>query len=854
MRAFMVCRNFSSNGGMLTRHVVSVRGSSPSVSHMVKRQTRGHESRSTSTEYSEESSEYVAADSLFSRRSIISTSSSRPQSLLSKDYLEPRSSFPTPIQFKNALATANSRLVHDLLQNSFHEIATDEYEWLLELQILGYSAQEIADILLEKSCYGPCVFAELQIPDVEGFVDGLHQEGCVHYGAANSEAEFLVRSLRETAFQTEDGEESNKTLLTPLESIQYFCGVGGVKPTHTGQAELLFGFLSFEDYNTTAISSLNGDHATENVLSSLGKATGILQLLHGCCDSFTFLLLQSSCAELVRMNLGSNQSSNDIPVDKIFPKISNRLLQPRTLAAQFLSLAFLSYSQAHCGDIRPFFLDTPLKRVILMGDQRWSADFDGPCIVGSLVELSCFGDMLRQPVFAFQCLDQYRPEAISEKRLKVDLVASPEDILDTWGPGGFMAPINDKENLYAISIGGGLITPVSTNPVLLHWDLTKQLDPHPTMTFHRTKKVRIGAKVSRNDNCQAKPQEQLTLAFSMLEELGTYPSYWEVSERQLGFGLQAGQSTIAFIQFNQTWVKRCGMTKKSRMLAQKAMYIADLEGYFGIQVSVCTGIARRVRLRDLLADVLPAYVGALVAKPPGWKSLMEDFNILQALKESNLSTWLESLDSNLQKTFESLVLAILFLLQDTGVDRKGENFTVGCIQPDIPFQCFNIPCRSQNYWARMVADSEDIATFAYVTTQCLETDVVKCQGSDAHWANSTALLWTAVSCYEEERQAATANTSSSSAAWTLKHMEAYLIGKPEAPLLVQVDRRNDHEEPCLLVSVSSIRSDILRRLYRKASSSKLKRLRERGAFNQIAEDVVVLASTSGRRLSASLPP
>ncbi len=57
------------------------------------------------------------------------------------------------------------------------------------------------------------------------------------------------------------------------------------------------------------------------------------------------------------------------------------------------------------------------------------------------------------------------------------------------------------------------------------------------------------------------------------------------------------------LQFNQTWVKRSSMTKKSKMLAQKALYISDLEGLFAIQVSVCTGIARRIRLRDLLAEV-----------------------------------------------------------------------------------------------------------------------------------------------------------------------------------------------------------------------------------------------------------
>ncbi|KAI0539806.1 hypothetical protein GGR58DRAFT_463529 [Xylaria digitata] len=876
MRAFMVCRNFSVNGGMLARNGI-VQGlpvnnsgrrkksrhasASHAYDHSRRESHHGHRSghSSSSTTVSFEDSDF--GDGLSSARSFVSMASSLPQSEPFTLSPEQKVQSSMLVQLEHALSTANNSLVHTLLQNSFSDIAIGEYEWLTELQSLGYSPTEIADILLEKSRDGPCVFGRLEIPDVAKFGHGFHQEGCVHRDLVNTEVESRLRRLKEAQFGTEGSEYGSTSScengagvsLSPLESIEYFCGVGGVKPTYTGHKELLYGSLNFEDDNSTVISALHGGDVIGQVLDDLEQAAGMLQQLQGCYDSFTFLWLETSCVELVPMALETVRCFHNITPEnsilgtlgKFIPKLFEETLQTRALAAQFLSLAFLSYSQAHCGTIRPFFLDTPLSRVILIGNQKWTSDFDGPCIVGSLVELSCFGTMLQQPVFTFQHFNQYDREAIMERRLDLDLLASPEDVLDTWGPGGFMAPKDDKENLYAISIGGGLITPVSTAPASLHWSLTTQLDPQPTMTFHRTTKMRIGAKVSNNDNCRANPQEQLRLAFSMLEELGTFPSYWEVSERQLGLGLQAGQSTIALLQFNQTWVKRHGLTKKSRLLAQKAVYLADLEGYFGIQVSICTGIARRIRLRDLLSEVLPAYVGALVAKPPGWKSLLEDFDILKVLKEGDLTAWLDSLDYDLQKTFENLVVAILFILQDTGVDRKGETFIIGFIQPDMPFQCINIPCRRENYWARMVADSEDIATFAYVTTRCLETDVVKCRGSNAYWANSTALLWTAVFCCEEERMLRTASTLSSQAPWTLKHSEAYLIGKPEAPLLVQVDRVNDHEEPRLFVSVSMIRSDILRRLYRKASSTKPRRLREKGAFNQKAENVMVLARASG---------
>jgi hypothetical protein len=98
----------------------------------------------------------------------------------------------------------------------------------------------------------------------------------------------------------------------------------------------------------------------------------------------------------------------------------------------------------------------------------------------------------------------------------------------------------------------------------------------------------------------------------------------------------------------------------------------------------------------------------------------------------------------------------------------------------------------------MLADSES-ARFAYMTTQCLETNAVKCRGSGASWANSTALFWTAVLCCQDSSP--TSVTAQPLAQWTLKHSEAYFIGWVDAPLLVQVDGQNDTEEPRLLVSL-----------------------------------------------------
>ncbi|KAK7700888.1 hypothetical protein SLS64_010739 [Diaporthe eres] len=326
----------------------------------------------------------------------------------------------------------------------------------------------------------------------------------------------------------------------------------------------------------------------------------------------------------------------------------------------------------------------------------------------------------------------------------------------------------------------------------------------------------------------------------MLEEIGTFPDYWQLMERQLGLGIQGGQAAVAILQFNQTWVKMMGATKKSVMLSQRSIYISDLDNMFGVQVSICTGIARRVRLRDLLADLLLAYVSGLLVEPLLWKDLIGKYNALVALRESDLKQWLESLDRPCRVEFEGLVFAVLYLLRDTGIDRKCDQFVVACVQSGLPFQCFKIPCKNENYWARMLIDSEDNATFAYVTTQCLETAALKCCKPSPSWCNSTTLLGTAVS---QDRVAAAYALAAPPGIdqWTLKENEAYLIGRPDKVLYVQVKTPNGLD-PHLLVSLSTIPPEFLKRLFRKG---KPKRLREKKCFDSRAENVVVCVEKIG---------
>lgn len=787
---------------------------------------------------------------------------------------------------KGAISSQDSAKTRQLLARYFPQVAVGEYSWLMELTQLGYSTTEIADVLLEKSLDGPWIFGAFKAEPVSPFIEDFHVHHCVH-GTESTGDTSVSKKINEFVLGSAMSTNVGSFNFPVRETVQYFCGLGGVHPDASGLNQKALTSVSFMEENSTAIVSLSGQipslsdsnrapEVLNGILQSLEFAASVLQQVGGCCNSFTVLFKHGSVIEMQRvelamlrrfhMILGKIIESYDgtlsrkhlwsqlcplVGLDGIFDDIppsfiGSHIIYVCSLVVQFLSLAMLSYAQAHCGAVRPFFLDTPQKRVVLVGSADNNSYARMPCIVGSLVELSCMGDMIGQPVFAFQYFPQYE-EAFTKDRPseKFDLVACAEDLLDTWGPGKLIADKINSQRIFAIFIGGGIITAngkeKKADQPVLHWSCEKVPRDSLTLWFDRRSKIRVGTLVAENPKCKADIQAQIENAVPLLQELGTFPSYWEVSERQIGLGVQGGQSVVGAFQFNQTWIKMPGHTKKSAMLAQQAVYTGDLESPFGVQVSLCTGIARRVRLRELLADVLPAYISALVTKPPLWKALNEDFHVLRALRGSNLNDWLIQLDHDHQRTFENLVLAVLLLLQGTGVDRKGQNFVIACTQPNLPFQCFKVPCTQESYWARMLADSEEIATFAYITTKCLETTQVQCRGPAGAWANSTGLLWTAVSCYQDRATAATSLAPATQ--WSLKDSEAYLIGKPDAPLFVRVDRPNNNEEPRLLVSSSTIPAEYLYRLYLKG---KPRRLREKKALDQFAESVIVLVKKHGK--------
>ncbi|GAB1317203.1 MAPK-activated protein kinase Srk1 [Madurella fahalii] len=124
--------------------------------------------------------------------------------------------------------------------------------------------------------------------------------------------------------------------------------------------------------------------------------------------------------------------------------------------------------------------------------------------------------------------------------------------------------------------------------------------------------------------------------------LGTSAQYWERDETQLG--LQGGN--IVILQANVKWRKFPGcMLKNSKLnLPSDETLVSFLERFCGVEVSFCTGISRRVRLRHMMVDLFPIFTEASTRMRDNalWEELFEQHNIIDNFRNWKVSEWLKT--------------------------------------------------------------------------------------------------------------------------------------------------------------------------------------------------------------------
>ncbi|KAK5989701.1 hypothetical protein PT974_07957 [Cladobotryum mycophilum] len=781
-----------------------------------------------------------------------------------------------PNSMKEALAHRNVDALTIFLEKRFSQVANGDYAWIAELKEVGYAYAEIAQLLYERTHDSPWIYFEpTDIPFAE-ILPTHHLAGCAHCFSSASPRNDLV-SWQTLKLNTER---------EVIQKIEKLCGLGGVCPSSrdtehwNGTAEFKEQYLTvllrhrvLQSRSPTVLDTLELlIRVTENFVTAIR----VVQDAGFCCDSFTVLRVcattsHNNCPELRlsritfdlamemtrylrRLYLPANdprrkQAINSLQIvsrDIISHAIGDLnvrdtddiedIFHIASLAIQFLCIGFLSYAQAHIGMLQPFFLDTPLRQIVLLGTELSSTP--NMYITASLVKLTCLAGMCQGPVLAFHGPGPL--EGTPEIPLvgKYDVRAFPRDVLDTWGPGELVSGLNNMELPLAMKIGGGYISPPARadGTGKYHWDHSIKLSAS-SPALNLDAEIVIGGLVTVNTICRNDEQICWIASLGKFEELGTYRSYSESIEYQ--FGLQGGPEHLAIFA-NNVWAKQRGKTVKAKNLEREDnMLVPFLDYYWGVRVSFCTGVAQRVLLRHLVADLLPAFAKTLVSMKDSnlWADLGSNHRIIERFRGTNatqqsLQAWLSSLPEDLNKFILNLIRQILETLKDTGLSPCGTHFVVAWPQDGVVNRCFRIPLDEHNKWTPMLADSDDCATFAYMSNVCLEAGEITCRGPNPTWQGRICLLETAVLC------------PASTEPWNLRHEQTYFFHKLDNNLFwVRAQRDMARGAlPVILTRLDSIRSlpsDIMRRLLFNEERKRQRRLREKDCVSVRAEVVSV---------------
>ncbi|PWI63949.1 hypothetical protein PCL_02262, partial [Purpureocillium lilacinum] len=777
-----------------------------------------------------------------------------------------------PTTIPAALGTGNFRALRRLVRRQFAELAQGEYAWLQELKDLGYSPDEIAEILFEEDTDSPWIFFSSSAEPNDGLeVQSQHHlPGCVH------QLPWFHTQLSKPVTLCSEATEDFSLILT---EVQRLCGLAGITPS-TRNLEDWNGSVKFQEGNSIALVS----HEHPDILSTISRVINAMELFCSavgkaqaaglCCDSFTVLrhparigdrLQQdASMIEVCRIffsvavqMLGEIRpfaahgkiESLEVPtatelLKDLFPSSESQNLLKRpeplstlhfcSLSIQIMSLGFQSYIQGHVGPFQPFFLDTPLNKVRLLGCQTDTEKH--LCVDLGLKELTCVREMLQGPVLVFSAYQSQTSHFHSADKAvprRFDLLVGSDDLIDTWGPGQFIVPVG-RELPSAIKVSGGFTFASDRGDEKFHWSRAATTRKLCEGELNPVSKIRIGSPVMVNSACRLDEEYCRPRYAEFLHPLASHSQTWL-------WGGQAGMPTL--IRAGAAKRNYPGWTLKQYHLEQTdEELLPSLQNHWAVQVSLCTGVARRVPLREMVADLLPVFADCLPYDDDAIWNRLKSHDISNAFQQDNVKDWLRKLDKPLHQLVLQIIRRILHSLSETGLDPKTQSFVVSWPYKDDVSQCFKIHLREpETSWTRLIADSGDCATFAYISRKCLETAQLRCRGADSFWRNAIPLLQTAVIVLSSSPLVQTTLTAP-----TILHDRAtYYFKKPNSTHFVKAYKPGMEAVTTLVAKGEGIPDRSLRRIIGKLISSKsahVQMLRERRGIQEHAENVAVFTT------------
>ncbi|CAG8972511.1 hypothetical protein HYALB_00001203 [Hymenoscyphus albidus] len=412
--------------------------------------------------------------------------------------------------------------------------------------------------------------------------------------------------------------------------------------------------------------------------------------------------------------------------DQLFPHHVLLLCRILTLV---LDLGLVSYVGSHGSrfDLEYFEVDKP--EIVVASDMHSKIGF-----VFSLRKLACLNQFLNhQQVWTFQ--------PFSRDSLKlgppISILTSIEAFANTWGPLWEVPAGEDFPNhIRRLNVATGYISRAEPgtecqieDAVACHWFESSDVAPRPYEQAHestpieRNQRMVIGASnysaLTTNKTCTYK-LDDLEREYGLhMSPLDTSASSWTYDERQVGFSASqyigitvlGTQKKLPCVTQNQAiWNKWTNQPTRANPRI--------LNSYLGVEISRCTGNARRVKLRDLFTI---ESIQALINRQfPDWASSTGFGRSLESalLSDNGLAIeeiWVKYFKSRQQMA--EIVCCVLEMLEKSGTSAG--NFTSAFLNQNREL---SMPIEPRlNNWTEFLEDSHLTAVYAIVSENCLES-------------------------------------------------------------------------------------------------------------------------------------
>lgn len=491
------------------------------------------------------------------------------------------------------------------------------------------------------------------------------------------------------------------------------------------------------------------------MIKSAGDALRHLRTEALCGDEFTILVEScppSNIARAVHVSLGDIESflsscsqgslgeasyllSTIFGHDLVNQRVSDYSSQLKTLA-RTLSIGLVSFSGSH---VCPFDLNL------------WGHSQDRiPIGFGYSYrrrKLACLDEYLKGPCWVLGPTS----DGLNEGSLKISLTVG--DLQELWGPvqlvGGtpMSAPLLRTQRGYVVPLPPNYQSEKSLHGIDCHWTETvpDYVEDQDHIWLDNFSLIMIGTDaksqsvITVNARCKSKSpvvEERVSYHF---EFLGTRKDYTTMEGYDVWARVGYGGSGIGV---NRMFRRRNQITLKDNIIWQCQQPDPVLEPFLklqvGLEISLCTGNARRVSLWEAIRlyhiegqDTSPVMCEHSIPNAECARScwVREHCDTSSSSIDANSSpgsvdvansqTLLTDAPLDL-KAFRKLMIKAVLQLKGTGIDREGH--LRACWPFSDPAMSHHMKTNKINRWIGILSDSLHVATFAVVSSRCLGFD------------------------------------------------------------------------------------------------------------------------------------